>query len=289
MVNMRSVDDLEKTEILRLISTISTGAESYVRDCFAQGNVSVIWYADSAEAEGVFCLAESLDCVIAYAVFVHHDKPKLLLELIERTILPYLGAEETREVCFNVHGRNTEIIEWVRRLGFAPDMDGVHLRYTSSGHCFPMENTALAERSFSPSMLELFIAVFDGAYKRLNLDNGWETGACRNHPEAFLDTLNRYEARQQVYSYWLEKRLAGVVITEGNYIRDLVVAPEVQNCGYGAEILRRSVSRMQELRPGESVYVRVANSNAGAKRFYERYGFAEIACFAEHTYCRIQD
>ncbi len=35
------------------------------------------------------------------------------------------------------------------------------------------------------------------------------------------------------------------------------------------EILQRGVSRIQELRRGKPVYVRVANSDAGAKRFYE--------------------
>ncbi|WP_151733217.1 GNAT family N-acetyltransferase [Paenibacillus tengchongensis] len=280
------MNDIERAGILRLISSISTGAESYVRDGFAQGNVTVVCYADSVEAEGVFCLVENPDSVIAYAVFVRQDKPEALLELMEHTIRPYLGTEETREVCFNVHGRNTEIIEWVRKLGFVPDMEGFHLHYTSSEPDFPIENSALTERGFSPAMLESFISVFDGAYLRLNLDNGWETGACRNHPEAFLENLTRHEARRQVHSYWLDERLAGAVITEGNYIRDLVVAPEFQNHGYGAGILRSSVSRMLEQRPGEPVYVRVAGSNAGAKRFYERHGFAEIACFAEHTFCR---
>jgi len=33
-----------------------------------------------------------------------------------------------------------------------------------------------------------------------------------------------------------------------------------------------------------NIRLRVAKSNVGAKRFYERNNFVVIACFAEHTY-----
>lgn len=34
----------------------------------------------------------------------------------------------------------------------------------------------------------------------------------------------------------------------------------------------------------KSIRLRVAKSNIGAKKLYERIGFVEIASFAEHTY-----
>jgi len=36
----------------------------------------------------------------------------------------------------------------------------------------------------------------------------------------------------------------------------------------------------------KNIRLRVSKSNNGAKRLYERNGFDEIACFAEHTYNR---
>ncbi|MNN51332.1 ribosomal-protein-alanine N-acetyltransferase [compost metagenome] len=98
--------------------------------------------------------------------------------------------------------------------------------------------------------------------------------------------LEGYEASGQVRSFWLQDRLAGAYITDGEYVRDLVVAPEFQNCGYGRTILHRCVNDMRSRTDGGNIYLRVAGSNTGAKRFYERNQFEAIARFAEHTYRR---
>ncbi|MEK4062686.1 MULTISPECIES: GNAT family N-acetyltransferase [Paenibacillus] len=279
------MDETEFNKILQLISMISSGAEGYVRAAFADGAVSVIYYGESGPNQGVFCLAEGADCVIAYAVFRQCGQPDVLLEGMESKINPYLQANEEREICFNVYGRNTEIVQFVRGLGFSPDIEGYQLRYAGN-HPVEAEPAALLqERGFTPEMLESFIALFDGAYEQLNRDNGWDTDQYRREPESFLATLAAYEAESRVRSFWIRDSLVGAYITEGEYIRDIVVAPEYQNRGYGGIILNHCINRMREQGDG-NIFLRVAGSNAGAKRLYERNHFVETACFAEHTYRR---
>ncbi|MEK5024098.1 hypothetical protein [Paenibacillus sp. FSL M7-1046] len=110
------MDETEFNKILQLISMISSGAEGYVRAAFADGAVSVMYYGESGPNQGVFCLVEGADCVIAYAVFRQCGQPDVLLEVMESEINPYLQASEEREICFNVYGRNTEIVQFVRGL-----------------------------------------------------------------------------------------------------------------------------------------------------------------------------
>ena len=37
----------------------------------------------------------------------------------------------------------------------------------------------------------------------------------------------------------------------------------------------------------KNIRLRVAKTNVGAKKLYEKNGFVEIACFAEHTYGQV--
>lgn len=274
------------TRILQLISLISTGAEEYVRSGFERAAASVLYYGESGANQGVFCLVEDDDCVIAYAAFRKLNELDRLLAVMKQGISPYLQVSEQREICFNVYGSNAEIVRFVRGLGFVSDLEGYQLKYVNDGR-FPAEEVSLLqEQGFAPDMLEHFIVLFDAAYEQLSLENGWDTDKNRRAPEPFLRMLEDYEASGQVRSFWLQDRLAGTYITEGQYIRDLVVAPEFQNCGHGKTILHRCVSRLGNRLNGGNIYLRVAESNAGAKRFYERNQFVPIARFAEHTYRR---
>jgi ribosomal protein S18 acetylase RimI-like enzyme len=272
--------------ILQLISLISTGAVEYVRSAFGREAVSVLYYGDSGTNQGVFCVAEDEGCVIAYAAFRKCDEPDVLLEVMEQTITPYLQAREQREICFNVYGSNTEIVLFVRELGFVSDLEGYQLEYVNDRPIHAEEASLLQEQGFTPDMLEPFIALFDTAYEQLNLENGWRTDRYRSEPELFLRMLEGFEASGQVRSFWLQDSLLGAYITDGVYIRDLVVAPEFQNCGYGRTILHRCVNQMWSRTERGNIYLRVAGSNTGAKRFYERNQFVPIARFAEHTYRR---
>ncbi|WP_310831532.1 GNAT family N-acetyltransferase [Paenibacillus pedocola] len=278
--------DERDTRILQLISLISTGAVKYVRSAFAREAVPVLYYGDSGANQGVFCVAEDEGCVIAYAAFRKYDEPDVLLEVMKQKISLYLQASEQREICFNVYGSNTEIVQFVRGLGFVSDLEGYQLQYVNDRPVYAEEASLLQEQGFTPDMLEPFIALFDTAYEQLSLENGWRTDRYRREPEVFLRMLEGYEASGQVRSFWLQDSLAGAYITDGAYIRDLVVAPEFQNCGYGRTILQRCVNHMRSRTEGGNIYLRVAESNVGAKRFYERNQFVAIARFAEHTYRR---
>ncbi|OKP92864.1 hypothetical protein A3842_01615 [Paenibacillus sp. P3E] len=271
--------------ILQLVSLISTGAEDYVREAFAKQKVTVVYHEESGDNQGVFCLAEDDDCVIAYAAFIRTDGIGSLLKMIEDSIKPYI-AEECRELCCNVYGGNKKIIECIRSLGFTSDMEGYQFKYDLSSPGSLDETSVLWEQGFTPDMLEPFIVLFDGAYHQLLQDNGWETDRYQKDPEHFLRALTRYESAGGVRSFWLQSQLVGAYISEGQYIRDVVVAPEFQNRGFGRILLQSCVNRMSSLLPGRPIYLRVAASNQGAKRFYERNHFVECCYFAEHTYPR---
>lgn len=279
------MDKTEWSKVLQRISLISSGAEDYVRAAVTNQAASVIHYSESGPNQGVFCLVEGADCVIAYAVFSQCDQPDVLLKAMEQTIRPFLQANEQREICFNVYGRNTEIVQFVRGLGFSPDIEGYQLKYSGAPADEVEQSVPLQEQGFTSGMLESFIVLFDGAYEQLNIDNGWDTDRYRRDPGGFLETLAGYEAESRVRSFWLQNSLVGAYISEGEYIRDIVVTPEYQNRGYGRLLLKHCIRRMNEQGCG-NIFLRVAASNAGAKRLYERNHFVETACFAEHTYRR---
>jgi len=78
--------------------------------------------------------------------------------------------------------------------------------------------------------------------------------------------------------------LVGAYIFHQNYITDLVVKPTVQNKGYGSYILAHCIKNMSTNKFIRNIRLRVAKSNIGAKKLYERNGFIEIAYFSEHIY-----
>ncbi|MCL6457763.1 MAG: hypothetical protein K6T85_07135, partial [Gorillibacterium sp.] len=158
-------DDLKENmnnKILWLISLISTGAENYVRDAFAHGTVSVVYYEESTQNHGVFCLVENKDCVIAYAAFIKYSHIDILLDTIANELKPYLMKNEPSELCFNVYEKNSEIIAFVRELGFATDMEVFQLEYLHNESVAITEQASLTEKGFTSDMLEPFIRLFEG-------------------------------------------------------------------------------------------------------------------------------
>lgn len=67
----------------------------------------------------------------------------------------------------------------------------------------------------------------------------------------------------------------GSVFINGHEIDDLIVAKKFQRQGYGGELLRFAVTRMQSqgLTP---IFLRVADWNQGAIRLYHSHGFQII-------------
>lgn len=271
-----------ENKVCQLISLISTGARNYVEDGFINQTVTLVHYEESQDTHGVFCVVENEDCVIAYAAFPRYRHEETLINLMAKKLQRHLEPSETREVCFNIYGRNEEIIQFARKLGFATDLEGFQLQYDCRMDIPKLEMAPLVEKGFSSVMLDEFIQLFDKAYYDLKVENGWSTEPPVK--EAFLQSMLSYESEARVRSFWLEDTLIGAYCIDGEFIRDFVILPSYQNRGYGSRMLNNCIQRMTQRMGKKTILLRVAKTNSGAKRFYERNGFIELSNFAEHTF-----
>lgn len=145
-----------------------------------------------------------------------------------------------------------------------------------------LEMAPLVEKGFSSDMLDDFIQLFDKAYYKLKVENGWNTETPSK--DAFLQSMLSYELEDRVRSFWIEDTLIGAYIIAGEFIRDFVILPEYQNHGYGRLMMKNCIHRMEKVMGMKKIFLRVAKTNSGAKRFYERNNFIEMSNFAEHTF-----
>lgn len=275
---------MSNEEILKLIGDISPHAEIYVNEGFKNNEVDIMYAASTNENTGVFLKVDEEDCCIFYANFSNENNIEKILELIDSKVKEYLSTENSKEICFNVHGSNSKIISLVRKLGFKTDMQGYHLEF--QGKQLPDSNNCnLIDMGFQESMLKEFCNLFDKAYYQLYMDNGWEVNSYSRYQEPFKARLISLDKLNQVHSFWIDNELAGAYIFQDNYITDIVVNPVFQNKGYGSYMLAHCIKNMKIDKDIKNIRLRVAKSNVGAKKLYERNGFVEIACFAEHTYC----
>ena len=272
---------MSQEEILELIEKISPHAKDYVSTSF--NNVEVLYYINTLNNKGVFIKVDNEDCCIFYSSFLNEDSIEDVLELIKFKTNEYISENKTKELCFNIWGNNTKIIDLVRRLGFKSDMEGYHLEYRDN-KLPQLKNCNLVNRNFDNSMLKEFVDLFDSAYYKLNVDNDWDTNSYALNEKQFQQKLNTLKKLNQICSFWLNGELVGAYIFQQNYITDIVVKPIYQNHGYGNYILAHCIRTMRTNKSIDKIRLRVAKSNIGAKKLYERNGFAEIACFAEHTY-----
>ncbi|WP_235075207.1 GNAT family N-acetyltransferase [Paenibacillus alvei] len=254
-------------------------------EAFREQAVSVFHYSRTEEVHGVFCAAENDDCTIAYVSFLKISMNELtfILGLIDATIRTFLEEGDGKELCFNVYGENEEVIAFIRSIGFQSDMEGYHLIYTKT-EVPDVPTSQLIEKQFEPSMLQEFIELFDRGYLQLQLENGQITDWHSSNRVEFLNLLQNKTRSDELRSFWLDNQLIGSYLIHNNYIQDLVVNPDYQNCGYGGVILVHCVAHMRVNKGIDNVCLRVAKSNRRAKRFYERNHFEELASFAEHTY-----
>ncbi|XJS52714.1 GNAT family N-acetyltransferase [Tissierella carlieri] len=142
----------------------------------------------------------------------------------------------------------------------------------------------MIEKGFEQDMLEEFIDLFDSSYFQLNIDNEWKVNSYAVNKNKFYQKLNDLNKLSQVRSFWLNNELVGAYIFEQNYIMDIVVKPIFQNKGYGSYIIAHCIRNMSVDRSIKNIRLRVAKSNTGAKKLYERNDFIKMACFVEHTY-----
>lgn len=275
---------MSNEEILKLISDISPHAEIYVKDGFKNNEVDIIYAASTNENTGIFLKVDDDDCCIFYANFHNENNIEEILKLIDSKVKQYLSTENSKEICFNVHGSNLKIISLVRKLGFKTDMQGYHLEFQGK-QLLDANNCNLIDKGFQENMLKEFCNLFDKSYYQLYMDNGWEVNSYSRYQEPFKARLISLGKLNQVHSFWIDNELTGAYIFQDNYITDIVVSPMFQNKGYGSYMLAHCIRNMKIDKDIKNIRLRVAKSNVGAKKLYERNGFVEIACFAEHTYC----
>lgn len=275
------IDIMSQEEILELIERISPHAKDYVFKSF--NNIEVLYYINTLNNKGVFIKVNNEDCCIFYSSFLNEDSIEDVLELIKFKTNEYISKNKTKELCFNIWGNNTKTIDLVRRLGFKSDIEGYHLEYKEK-KLPQLKNCNLVNRNFDNSMLKEFVDLFDSAYYKLNVDNDWDTNSYALNEKQFQQKLNTLNQFNQICSFWLNDELVGAYIFQQNYITDIVVRPIYQDQGYGTYILAHCIRTMRTNKSIDKIRLRVAKSNIGAKKLYVRNGFAEIACFAEHTY-----
>lgn len=274
---------MESKEILMLISNISPHAKEYVEKAFENNQVDIIYSVSTEENKGVFIAVDNKDCCIFYAYFLNENSIEQILDIIKNKTKEYILKFYSKEICFNVYGNNLKIINEVRKLGFKVDVEGYHLEFI--GKELPELNCCnLIDKGFKSDMLKEFINLFDSSYYQLYKDNGWQVNTNAINEEQFYKKLIDLDKHSQVRSFWINNELVGAYIFCKNYITDIVVKPTVQNKGYGSYILAHCIRNMSMNESIRNIRLRVAKSNTGAKKLYERNGFIEIAYFSEHTY-----
>ncbi|MFD1676252.1 GNAT family N-acetyltransferase [Alicyclobacillus fodiniaquatilis] len=278
---MSGMEKNSKHSILDLIERLSPDTADFVRCAADASGIKVFYHDGRPPNQGVYCLVHWQGTNYAYASFMQEMVDIDILQLIESTIGSYIADKEP--LCFNVYGRNANIVKCVRDLGFASDMEGFELAYQGAiPPEVPIAN--LVVRSFERSQFNEFVHLFEQAYYPLNKENGWPVDWYSNHKDIFAQRLEAKAQKNELRAFWNENALVGAYIVDTNYISDLVVHPQYQGLGYGKILLLHATKALMNQGETKPVCLRVAKSNQKAIRFYQKYHFAEIACFAEHTF-----
>jgi len=280
------IEEKQKSIILELINKISPHGKDYVKSAFEKDNIEVFYFNKEGDNIGVFLVVKGEESNIFFSSFVNESYSSDMVNLSKEKLQDYIINQSNKELCFNIYGKNRRLIELAKFLGFTKDMEGSHMKYNSDIPSPLLENN-LVIKDFNDDWIDDFCDLFDKGYYNLQIENGWETNYYSNHKEGFKKTLNRMKELEQIFSFWKEGKLMGAYIIDGNYISDLVVHPDYQNKGYGSFILNHCIRHMMINKNIKDICLRVATSNTGAKRLYERNDFIEIAWFAEHTYPNI--
>lgn len=264
--------------ILSLILKISPQACEFVKDGFENNNTDILYYH---EEEGVLLTVKFDDGIIFFASFINEINPSVY-NLINLKTKEVINEYSGKEICFNVFGENQEIINQIRKIGFKVDMEGYHLEYKG---LIPndIENKNLVKKPYESSMAEVFADLFDKAYFQLNEENNWPQDSYKKNIDRFDKYLLHLNKEDKMESFWLDDELIGAYIIDDNYITDLVVNPKFQNRGYGTIILKNCLKKMFE-KQLINIRLRVAKTNVGAKKLYERNKFVEISYFSENNY-----
>jgi ribosomal protein S18 acetylase RimI-like enzyme len=264
--------------ILKLLERIYPELHAGVEDALAAGKVREWRYFADQENPGAFCLVEYDDLVVAYLSFERDVEDEEALVEIRTALEAYFPPKSSKEFCFNLYGRNPRGIQFAQSLGFKLDLLGVRMRRRST-EALPEPESALEERGFELEDTGRFAGLFERAYRQVNLDNGKAADGISRNLDGFRHHLAFYQQQGGFAGYWLGEILVGACLYAHGMIHDLVVEPQFQGQGLGSLMLARCVN--QHL---PQIELSAAASNRGAIRFYQRYGFAEMGCFADHTW-----
>lgn len=270
------------TEICTLIGKISPHAKDYVMQSLKLNQLNVIYTVEDKQNQGCFVKAEDQGSCIYYACFENENYETGTLNIVRENILNTVSNNYTKEICFNIYGKNTKLIQLAKELGFKIDMEGYHLELCNENISFSLPKD-LCFKSYDENMLEDFTWLFENAYYQLNTENGWSTDSYTKNKDKFNKYLISLGVKNQINSLWKNKDLIGVYIFEENYITDIVVNPFLQRRGYGIFLLNQCIVDIKKNNSDAIIRLRVAKSNINAYRFYIKNGFKEIACFAEHS------
>lgn len=271
---------IKRDVLMNLIAAISPMAWSYIDGLLED---TIILYAQTKEgSKGVFLKTSAENLCVYYAHFPD-DSSQELLDAIGKELNQINARQGHSEICFNIHGKNKRIIALIQEKGFALDMAGYVLRYSSPAPS-PVHLDGLMEDGFRPSKCQDFIELFNSAYARLNSENDQDSKGDSESAEQFCHRFEELNEHRELKSFWHRGTLVGSYIVSGDYITDLVVHPRFQNKGYGTLMLKHCIPFLRNEKSITDIYLRVAESNTGAKRLYERNGFQVISHFAEHTF-----
>jgi len=269
----------QSEQLLGLIEKISPHAKKYVQDAIKSVTVEHFVYTD--QDKSVFLFVDDGDCCIFYAASIEGPFDEVTLGQIQEKTLKHMKLTCAEEICFNVYGENIGMTMLVRKMGFKSDMEGFHMGYQRD--CPNLKDDRLTTKNFDDSMILDIVDLFDSAYEALNRDNHHEINGYRRQIEEFKQKINRIKVKDQVQFFYSMDQLVGAYVIEQDYITDLVVNPIHQNKGYGTYLLSHCIEKMRS-KGIDMIKLRVAKSNRAAKRLYERFGFIQIASYAEHTY-----
>ena len=80
---------------------------------------------------------------------------------------------------------------------------------------------------------------------------------------------NKMDGGTEVYML-IDGKPVGIVSVTDSLIEDLYILPEMQNKGYGTELMQFAISRCQD-----TPVLWILENNEGARRLYHRMGFIE--------------
>jgi GNAT superfamily N-acetyltransferase len=267
--------------INNLLSQIYPGPLDEVEEAQRSGTLRALFTHPGPDNPGVFALIETPDYVEGYLSFGIDLRDEFISNILD-SFQPFLLPDHNRVVYFNINGRNQKAILLAQSMGFHLDMHGVKLAYRGPRLPEP-QNITLKLDGYRPGSAYIIADLLDRAYRPLFSIMGIQPEPLSHNIVDFTRGLEALAKKDGVYSFWINDKLVGVCLAQGDYIRDFAVDPAFQNLGLGSKILTSVINSCQS-RGYKDFHLDVAMVNTGARRFYTRHGFVEIGCFADHSF-----